>query len=84
MAFLGNAVTSNPELTHDVKRIIYGDDDLVAVHHHFRRTRDERGWAVVEILRIKEGHAFRLWDVMQPVPDPAETKNSNGDVLSPG
>ena len=78
MAFLGNAVASNPELTHDVKRVIYGDGDLVAVHHHFRRTKDERGWAVVDILRIKHGYVVEHWDVMQPVPDPAETKNANG------
>ncbi|MBO0749083.1 MAG: nuclear transport factor 2 family protein [Porphyrobacter sp.] len=78
MAFLANALANNPELTHDVKRVIYGDGDLVAVHHHFRRTRQERGWAVVDILRIENGYVVEHWDVMQPVPDPAETKNSNG------
>ena len=77
-AFLENAVRNNPELTHDVKRVIYGDGDLVAVHHHFRRKRDERGWAVVDILRIADGYVVEHWDVMQPVPDPAETKNKNG------
>ena len=81
-AFLTAAVTNNPELTHDVKRVIYGDETdgegLVAVHHHFRRKRDERGWAVVDILRIRHGWVVEHWDVMQPVPDPAETKNSNG------
>ena len=79
---LAAAVRNNPGLTHDVKRVIYGaegpGDDLVAVHHHFRRTRDERGWAVVDILRIENGYVVEHWDVMQPVPDPAETKNSNG------
>ena len=78
MAFLVNAVKNNPELTHEVKRVIYGDGDLVAVHHHFRRKRDERGWAVVDILRIEGGYVVEHWDVMQPVPDPAETKNKNG------
>ena len=78
MAMLGAAVKNNPELTHDVKRVIYGEDDLVAVHHHFRRTRDELGWAVVDILRIRDGYVVEHWDVMQPVPDPANSKNSNG------
>jgi predicted SnoaL-like aldol condensation-catalyzing enzyme len=78
MAFLGNAVANNPELTHDVKRVIYGDGDLVAVHHHFRRTKEERGWAVVDILRIEAGWVVEHWDVMQPVPDRAETRNANG------
>jgi predicted SnoaL-like aldol condensation-catalyzing enzyme len=77
MEFLVNAVKNNPELTHDVKRVIYGDGDLVAVHHHFRRTKGERGWAVVDILRIEGGYVVEHWDVMQPVPDPADTKNNN-------
>jgi predicted SnoaL-like aldol condensation-catalyzing enzyme len=82
MAFLVNAVRNNPELTHEVKRVIYGEqadgETLVAVHHHFRRTRDERGWAVVDILRIRDGYVVEHWDVMQPVPDPKDTKNANG------
>lgn len=78
MAFLVNAVRNNPELTHDVKRVIIGEGNLVAVHHHFRRKRDERGWAVVDILRIENGWVVEHWDVMQPVPDPADTKNTNG------
>ena len=75
---LGAAVRNNPELTHDVKRVIYGDGNLLAVHHHFRRKRDEPGWAVVDILRIENGYVVEHWDVMQPVPDPATAKNSNG------
>ncbi len=72
------AVRNNPELTHDVKRVIYGDEDLVAVHHHFRRKREERGWAVVDILRIENGYVVEHWDVMQELPDPANAKNDNG------
>jgi predicted SnoaL-like aldol condensation-catalyzing enzyme len=78
VAMLSAAVKSSPELTHNVKRVIYGDADLVAVHHHFRRKADERGWAVVDILRIANGYIVEHWDVMQPVPDPGECKNSNG------
>jgi predicted SnoaL-like aldol condensation-catalyzing enzyme len=78
---LAAAVKNNPELTHEVKRVIHGPEQdgegLVAVHHHFRRKRDERGWAVVDILRIKDGYVVEHWDVMQPVPDPAECKNQN-------
>jgi predicted SnoaL-like aldol condensation-catalyzing enzyme len=79
---LDAAVRNNPELTHDVKRVIHGEakdgQGLVAVHHHFRRKQDEAGWAVVDILRIKDGYVVEHWDVMQPVPDPGETKNDNG------
>jgi predicted SnoaL-like aldol condensation-catalyzing enzyme len=78
LAVLAAAVRDNPELTHEVKRVIYGDDDLVAVHFHFRRQAGERGWAVVDILRIANGYIVEHWDVLQPVPDPAECKNGNG------
>lgn len=78
LAFLEAAVARNPELTHDVKRVIYGDGDLVAVHYNFRRTRDSLGHAVVDILRIKDGWVVEHWDVMQEVPDPAQCKNGNG------
>ena len=75
---LAAAVRNNPELTHDVRRVIYGDADLIAVHFHFRRKPDERGWAVVDILRIADGYIVEHWDVMQPVPDLADTRNDNG------
>jgi predicted SnoaL-like aldol condensation-catalyzing enzyme len=73
---LAAAVRNNPDLTHEVKRIIWGGEDLVVVHHHFRRTKDERGWAVVDILRIKDGYVVEHWDVMQEIPETA--KNDNG------
>jgi predicted SnoaL-like aldol condensation-catalyzing enzyme len=77
---LGAAVRNNPELTHDVKRVIHGEEKdgegLVAVHHHFRRKLEERGWAVVDILRIKDGYVVEHWDVMQEIPETA--KNDNG------
>jgi predicted SnoaL-like aldol condensation-catalyzing enzyme len=75
---LAAAVKNNPELTHDVKRVVWGDTDLFAVHFHFRRDRVTRGWAVVDILRVKGGYIVEHWDVLQDVPDPAETKNGNG------
>ena len=75
---LAAAVKNNPELTHNVKRVIYGGADLVAVHHHFRRTAAERGWAVVDLLRIESGYIVEHWDVMQEVPDPAACRNTNG------
>ena len=50
----------NPEMTHDVKRVIYGEDEqgrtLVAVHYHFKRAPEDRGSAVVDIYRIENGY----------------------------
>ena len=68
----------SPAMSHDVKRIIYGNDGTVPVHYHFRHAPDQRGLAVVDIFRIENGYLVEHWDIIQPVPDPAETKNSNG------
>jgi len=77
---LAAAVANNPELSHDMKRVIHGEvkdgEGLVTVHHHFRRKLDERGWAVVDILRIRDGYIVEHWDVMQEIPETA--KNDNG------
>jgi len=67
-----------PDLSHEVKRVVWGDADLVAVHFHFRREQDTRGQAAIDILRIEGGYIVEHWDVMQDVPDPANTKNDNG------
>ena len=58
--------------------MVWGDADLFAVHFHFRREPDTRGWAVVDILRVADGYIVEHWDVMQEIPDPATAKNSNG------
>ena len=42
------------------------------------READTRGYAIVDILRMKDGYIVEHWDVMQEVPDPATTKNRNG------
>ena len=68
----------SPGMSHDVKRVIYGEGGLVAVHYHFRRAPEERGSAVVDIFRIENGYLVEHWDVIQPIPDPATAKNSNG------
>ena len=68
----------SPAMSHDVKRIIYGNDGTVAVHYHFRHAPEQRGLAVVDIFRIENGYLVEHWDIIQPLPDPAETKNSNG------
>ena len=58
--------------------MVWGDEDLVAVHFHFKYEKDSRGYSVVDILRIDGGYIREHWDVIQEVPDPATAKNSNG------
>jgi predicted SnoaL-like aldol condensation-catalyzing enzyme len=68
----------SPAMSHDIKRVIYGDDGTIAVHYHFRRAPDDRGSAVVDLFRIEDGYLVEHWDIIQPLPDPTTCKNSNG------
>lgn len=73
---LARHMEANPEMTHDVKRVIYGDDGLVAVHYHFKRAPEDRGSAVVDIFRIEDGYLVEHWDVIQPVPEQSLNQNT--------
>jgi predicted SnoaL-like aldol condensation-catalyzing enzyme len=78
LAMMEASLSRLPDLSHEVKRVIWGDEDLVAVHFHFRYEKDSRGYSVVDILRIDGGYIREHWDVIQEVPDPASAKNANG------
>ncbi|HEU4651352.1 MAG TPA: nuclear transport factor 2 family protein [Croceibacterium sp.] len=78
LAMMEASLARLPDLSHEVKRVIWGDADLVAIHFHFKYERASRGYSVVDILRIDGGYIREHWDVMQEVPDPATAKNSNG------
>jgi predicted SnoaL-like aldol condensation-catalyzing enzyme len=78
LAMMEASLSRLPDLSHEVKRVIWGDADLVAIHFHFRYEPDTPGYAVVDILRIDQGYIREHWDVLQEVPDPATAKNNNG------
>ena len=78
LAMMEASLARLPDLSHEVKRVVWGDGDLVAIHFHFKYEKDSRGYSVVDILRIDGGYIREHWDVIQEVPDPATAKNSNG------
>ena len=78
LAMMEASLSRLPDLSHEVKRVIWGDADLVAIHFHFKYEPDTRGYAVVDVLRIDGGYIREHWDVLQDVPDPATSKNANG------
>jgi predicted SnoaL-like aldol condensation-catalyzing enzyme len=55
---------------------IIADGNLVAVHSHGKFAADDRGVAVVDILRVEGCKVMEHWDVVQPVPE--KSANSNG------
>ena len=64
-----------PEASFHLKRAI-AEDDLVVLHYNLKMFPDDRGQAVVDILRVEDGRIVEHWDVMQAVP--AESANTNG------
>jgi predicted SnoaL-like aldol condensation-catalyzing enzyme len=75
VAFLDPFFKANPGVRYEIKRII-ADGKLVAVHAHGRFSAEDRGIAVIDILRVEGCKVMEHWDVVQPVPEKAA--NSNG------
>lgn len=51
------------------------EGDLVAVHSLVRLSAEDRGTAVADIFRVKNGKLVEHWDVAEPVPDEAPHDN---------
>ena len=75
IAFLEPFFAQHPDINYSIKRII-ADGNLVAVHSHGRFSADDRGIAVVDILRVEGCKVAEHWDVVQPVPEKAANTNS--------
>jgi predicted SnoaL-like aldol condensation-catalyzing enzyme len=75
IGFLEPFFASNPNVHYEIKRII-ADGNLVAVHAHGKFSPEDRGIAVVDILRVEGCKVMEHWDVVQPVPEKAA--NTNG------
>jgi len=75
VAFLEPYFTQHPGIHYEIKRII-ADGNLVAVHSHGQLSADDRGIAVVDILRVESCKVVEHWDVVQPVPEKAANSNS--------
>ena len=58
----------------DLKRVI-ADDEYVVVHYQLIDAPGSAGVAVVDLWRFEDGLVAEHWDVIQPVPDAAETPN---------
>jgi predicted SnoaL-like aldol condensation-catalyzing enzyme len=58
---------SDPDFHTDVKRVLV-DGEHGVVHLHAWTTGD-RGGAVVDVYRLRDGKVVEHWDVLQPVPE---------------
>lgn len=75
IAFLEPFIASHPTAKYSIARII-ADGNLVAVHSHGQFAPEDRGVAVVDILRVEGCRVMEHWDVVQPVPE--KSANQNG------
>jgi predicted SnoaL-like aldol condensation-catalyzing enzyme len=75
IAFLEPFFANTPGLNYEIKRII-ADGNLVAVHARMRRAPEDRGSAVVDILRVEGCKIVEHWDVIQPVPETSANDNT--------
>jgi hypothetical protein len=64
-----------PQLSVVPKRVI-AEGDLVAVHSHYVDTPGERGRAVIDLFRVRDGKIVEHWDAMQDVPETSANDNT--------
>ncbi|MFM9608784.1 nuclear transport factor 2 family protein [Streptomyces niveiscabiei] len=72
---LGGYFASAPQLTVIPKRII-AEGDLVAVHSHYVNYPGDRGAAILDLFRVRNGKIVEHWDIIQNVPE--TSANGNG------
>ncbi|MEV0536795.1 nuclear transport factor 2 family protein [Kitasatospora sp. NPDC050463] len=65
---LGGYFASAPQLTVTPERII-AEGDLVAVHSHYVNYPGDRGLAILDLFRVRNGKIVEHWDITQAVPE---------------
>ncbi|AZG11618.1 hypothetical protein EGT29_07535 [Pigmentiphaga sp. H8] len=74
VSFFANKFKTNTQAKVRIVRSA-ANDDLVWLHVHSTENASDRGRAVVDIFRVKDGKIVEHWDVIQSVPE--KTANNN-------
>ena len=74
-AGLGAYFQQFPDLAVSRKRVI-AEGDLVAVHSHYVNAPGERGQAVIDLFRVRNGKIVEHWDALQDVPETSANDNT--------
>ncbi len=72
---LSGVVQKFPNYHYDIKRVLV-DGDMVATHSLVTRDADDRGRAIVDMFRVKDGKLVEHWDVIQAVPETSANTNT--------
>ncbi|OWT47257.1 nuclear transport factor 2 family protein [Bacillus sp. K2I17] len=75
MDFFKEDFVKNPNSSAEVKRVV-AEGDTVALHVHSRINSQDKGVAIVDIFRIKDGKIVEHWDVIQEIPNEAANDNT--------
>ncbi|WP_175777409.1 nuclear transport factor 2 family protein [Burkholderia anthina] len=75
VSYFVGAFQKNPESRARIVRSA-ADGDLVYLHVHATEHPGDRGEAVVDIFRVKDGQIVEHWDVIQPVPEKSANANT--------
>lgn len=65
---------ASPYFNVSTKRVV-ADGDYVAIHSHFHFA-DDRGVAIVDLYRVRDGKVVEHWDIQQPVPETSANDNT--------
>jgi predicted SnoaL-like aldol condensation-catalyzing enzyme len=72
---ISGMLKNNPNLKFEIKHV-YVDGNYVIFHSLYQLNKDDRGSAVVDILRVENGKIAEHWDVGQRIPE--KSANDNG------
>ncbi len=75
IGFVSGFAKQFQELHVDIKRLV-AEGELVAVHSHMTVSSGDRGNAVMDIFRLKDGKIVEHWDVLQPIPEKPANNNT--------
>lgn len=75
MDFFKDDFVKNPNSSAEIKRVV-AEGDTVALHVHSRTNPQDKGVAIVDIFRIKDGKIVEHWDVIQEIPNEAANNNT--------
>jgi predicted SnoaL-like aldol condensation-catalyzing enzyme len=56
-------------------KLAFADGDIVVLYLHVTRTRQDPGWAVIEMMRLKNDKVVEHWDDLQRIPKDVADKN---------
>ncbi|MDM5428438.1 nuclear transport factor 2 family protein [Bacillus mycoides] len=75
MDFFKGDFVKNPNSSAEIKRVV-AEGDMVALHVYSRANSQDKGVAIVDIFRIKNGKIVEHWDVIQEIPNEAANDNT--------